>query len=116
MGEHHTKTAWELTMCPVCGKNFLPAAQHGWKIGEGSKERLVCTYSCQRKYEKASEKKKTTILEVKRNRQAVRVVETGEVFESVEACANHFNTSKTCIYKCFRGGTYKKMHIERVMI
>lgn len=115
MGEHHVKNSWEVETCPVCGKDFLPASQHGWKIGEGTKEQLVCTYPCQRAWEKASEKKKATMRKPKRKRNAVRVIETGEIFESVAACAEHFNTSKTCIYKCFRGGTYNKLHMERVV-
>lgn len=115
MGEKFNRTLWDMVTCPVCGEDFLPAPQHGWKIGEGKKAELVCTYSCQRKWEKASEKQRETMRKPKRKRIAVRVIETGEVFESVAACAEHFNTSKTCIYKCFRGLTYNNLHMERVV-
>lgn len=60
---------WELplTVCPVCGKEFAPAPEHAWKIGaalyrpidtrSGSmgkqwKVELVCSYHCQRAWEK----------------------------------------------------------------
>ena len=36
--------------CPICGKKFVPAPFHAWKI---SGDILVCTYSCMRKYEKS---------------------------------------------------------------
>lgn len=57
-------------ICPICGKNFIPAPYHYWKIGyfasdetyneasPGGCERLVCTYSCMRKWEKSHGRKK----------------------------------------------------------
>lgn len=56
----------EERVCPICKKKFVPAIEHAWKIGhkrsdvidaEGKYEdnrenRLVCTYSCMRKWEK----------------------------------------------------------------
>jgi hypothetical protein len=44
----------------MCGKDFIPAAQHYWAIGSwGYDERseLVCSYSCMRKWEKEQEAK-----------------------------------------------------------
>lgn len=43
--------------CPICGKKFVPAAQHMWKIGgwgniSGERREVVCSYSCMRKWEK----------------------------------------------------------------
>lgn len=38
--------------CPVCGETFYPAPMHSYKIGRPSDNKLVCTYSCMRKYEK----------------------------------------------------------------
>ena len=34
--------------CPVCGKEFYPAALHAFKI---SGDKLVCGYHCMRQYE-----------------------------------------------------------------
>lgn len=45
---------WDTTMrtCPICGKRFLPAPQHSWKInGKHGGGELVCRYSCMRKWE-----------------------------------------------------------------
>ena len=46
--------------CPICGKKFIPAPEHYWKIGQwGSEERtdVVCSYSCMRVWEKEQEAK-----------------------------------------------------------
>lgn len=49
-------------ICPICGKNFIPAPYHYWRIGSEAEDdlinkrypgTLVCTYSCMRKWEKA---------------------------------------------------------------
>lgn len=44
---------WETPMhtCPICGKRFLPAPQHAYKINGKYRGELVCTYSCMRKWE-----------------------------------------------------------------
>lgn len=44
--------------CPICGKKFVPAPEHMWKIGNwdgisGLRYTRVCTYTCMRKWEKA---------------------------------------------------------------
>lgn len=39
--------------CAVCGKAFKPAPEHALKIGNSIHHpKLVCSYSCMRKYEK----------------------------------------------------------------
>ena len=43
--------------CPVCGKKFIPAPEHYWKIGTGpngidTRTKNVCSYSCMRVWEK----------------------------------------------------------------
>lgn len=51
MGEG--STFWVMRTCPICGKEFLPAAQHSWKIGNHEwRKELVCSYTCMRKWEK----------------------------------------------------------------
>lgn len=40
-------------VCPVCGKKFIPAAYHVYRVNK----RLVCTWGCQRKAEKEAEAK-----------------------------------------------------------
>lgn len=52
--------------CPICGKHFVPAIEHMWKIGgwgdiSEERRRNVCSYTCMRKWEKeqeANDKKK----------------------------------------------------------
>lgn len=46
--------------CPICGKNFIPAPEHYWQIGNYGLETrgvYVCSYSCMRKWEKEQEAK-----------------------------------------------------------
>lgn len=50
-------------ICPICGKNFIPAPYHYWKINSTTAQSLdgdpitfgtlVCTYTCMRKWEKS---------------------------------------------------------------
>lgn len=45
--------------CPICGKEFHPELDHAWKIGEGKySSKIVCTYTCMRKWEKANKIKR----------------------------------------------------------
>lgn len=49
------------------------------------------------------------------NRIAVRVVETGEVFDTIKACANELGVSSASVYKCiYYCHTVKGLHIEKV--
>ncbi len=109
-----TFSPWVMLTCPICGKEFLPAGQHYWKIGDiPSKEQLVCTYSCMRKWEKLPKKKR----KLKANNKAVevRVVETGQIFGSIEECAEALNVSDKTIRNCiYYYRTAKGMHIEKV--
>lgn len=34
--------------CPICGREFVPAPLHSYKVRVGSRYRLACTYSCMR--------------------------------------------------------------------
>lgn len=41
--------------CPICGKKFIPAPEHAWGIGNwggDTRDELVCSYTCMRKWEK----------------------------------------------------------------
>lgn len=99
--------------CPICGEMFSPTAEHAYKIGEGNKSQLVCTYSCMRKWEKNPNKKK-----MGRNngcKVAVKVVETGEVYDSITKCAKALKVANTTIYYCiYYGKTHKGLHIVKV--
>jgi C4-type Zn-finger protein len=44
-------------ICPVCGKVFIPAPEHIYKIGK-FKDKLVCSYGCRCKWEKENAPKK----------------------------------------------------------
>lgn len=97
--------------CPECGKIFYPEylMNWGWKSPSGE---LVCSYHCQRKSEKKMPKKKNP----QRKRIPVRIVETGETFDSISDCSIHLNTSGANIYRCVHlGRTHKGLHIERVV-
>ena len=57
----------EERICPICNKKFIPAPYHAWKIGrtvddnDGSLNytvKLVCSYTCMRKWEKEKESNK----------------------------------------------------------
>lgn len=103
---------WVMKKCPVCGKEFLPAGLHSYKIGTNSCHlKLVCTYTCQRKWEQEQEEKRKK----KRKGKLIRIVETGETFKSVVECAKHLNAPPENLYRCIKSGkTYKGYHIERV--
>jgi hypothetical protein len=103
---------WAMQKCPVCGKEFLPAGLHSYKIGTAaSQQKLVCTYTCQCKWEREQEEKKKK----RRKGKLVRIVETGETFKSVIECAKYLNAPPENLYKCInRGLTYNGYHIERV--
>lgn len=105
-------TPWLMQICPICGKEFLPASQHYWRIGDvPSRERLVCSYSCMRKWEKTPKNKR----KVDRKRVAVRILETGEVFESVADCAKHLGIPRDRVSKMlYNGRAYNGYHIEKV--
>ena len=47
------QTPWDEIKCPVCGKAFVPAPLHAWKIDISyCQTKRVCTYSCMRVWEK----------------------------------------------------------------
>lgn len=48
-------------ICPVCGKNFVPAPLHIYKI---KYSQLVCSYKCRCEYEKSEEQANTKKYEV----------------------------------------------------
>lgn len=99
--------------CPVCGKMFIPAPEHSYKIGEGIKGELVCTYSCMRKWEKNPKKPKRVCNNGKRT--AVRVVETGKEYDTITKCAKALHVSGATIYNClYHGKTIDGLHIEKV--
>ena len=52
-----------LVKCPICGKKFVPAAQHIYKANS----RVVCSWGCQRAVEKKREEEK----EKRKKRKAV---------------------------------------------
>lgn len=42
----------KFNVCPICGKNFIPAPEHGWRVGSEKEYKLVCSYTCMRVWEK----------------------------------------------------------------
>lgn len=101
------------TICPICGKGFYPEyyAKWGWLIGTEAHPKPVCSYTCQRKWEKSIKPSRSVPV----NSIPVRVIDTGEVFESISKCAVHLGTSNANIVKCiYEGKTHKGLHIEKV--
>ena len=42
--------------CPVCKKKFYPElGEWAWRIGTEDNKRMVCSYGCMRKWQKAKE-------------------------------------------------------------
>ena len=39
-------------VCSECGKQFIAELNHAWRVGNGYRSKPVCSYGCQRKYEK----------------------------------------------------------------
>lgn len=45
-----------IKICPICGKKFIPAVNHIYKVYVGRTYKKVCSWSCQRKWEKQNDK------------------------------------------------------------
>lgn len=43
---------FEIYSCPVCGKNFIPAPEHVYRIRKNKNYVLVCSWRCVRSHEK----------------------------------------------------------------
>lgn len=54
---------FDIVTCPVCGKRFIPAVFHSWKIYNSKKGHTykVCGYNCMRKYERENPPKYHTV-------------------------------------------------------
>lgn len=60
MTDPYYESLKRFSVCPICGKKFIPAAQHAWCIGgwdsvHGERNQRVCSYTCMRKWEKEQE-------------------------------------------------------------
>lgn len=60
MREYRVECArWQMRSCPVCGKEFLPAPQHVYKVDiKRGDIRYVCSYHCVRAHEKEKNRRK----------------------------------------------------------
>lgn len=63
-----SRVPFKTKICKVCGKEFLPAAEHMWRVGK----QVVCSYSCMRKRKREIEEKKA---KAKAERKAQRKAE-----------------------------------------
>lgn len=104
--------------CPICGKPFSPTVQHVYKAGKSANRKFVCSYTCMRNWEKNPEllkKAPTQKGKYGNNRISVRVVETGEVFDTISDCATTLGISKSSVHRCiYYGDKVKGLHIEKV--
>ena len=41
--------------CPVCGKQFVPAGQHAYKIRKNGSDKKACSWSCVSNWRKQKE-------------------------------------------------------------
>lgn len=62
MADLYYESLKKTSTCPVCGKKFVPAVEHMWKIGCWGnigefRHVRVCSYSCMRNWEKEQEAK-----------------------------------------------------------
>lgn len=114
MGVVTVGEAYAKHICPICGKKFFPEYDMFWvyRIG-GYKYQLVCSYTCMRKWQLNPK----SMSKPKKERRKIRIVETGEVFNSTMECAEFFNTTRQAIYNSFHksNGKYKGFHLERVI-
>ena len=104
-------------LCPVCGEWFKPAEEHSYYIRKNQKK-LVCSYTCMRKWEKGEAKKLFPQSRGKRTSKrydAVRVVETGEIFGSIKECAIELKTTYSSVRQAITTGCHcRGFHIEEV--
>ena len=113
-----TFSPWVMLTCPICGKEFLPAGQHAYKIGKTRwKQQLVCSYTCQRKWEKNPKIKLVENAGCRCNhRKDVRIIETGETFSTIRDCAKHLGVSESSVYRAiYKDREVKGLHIEEVV-
>lgn len=91
--------------CPVCGKKFLPAPLHAYKIND---RRLVCSWSCVCEYRRRKEargdyagprsaRRDVPILQLDKAGKLVRR------WESINEAAGELNLSPYLIAKCCAG-------------
>lgn len=52
MNGSKTKYSLKIIDCPVCGRRFIPAPEHLYKIYENGVYSRVCSWTCMRKHEK----------------------------------------------------------------
>lgn len=98
--------------CPVCGKMFKPAPEHAYYITK-NRRNLCCSYSCMREWEK--NKTALPIERREKKRIPVRIVETGETFPSIKACAKHLDTVCSNVNRAVQYGyVCKGYHLQEV--
>lgn len=100
--------------CPVCGKMFKPAPEHIYCI-EHNKKKLVCSYTCTRKWEKGEIEKLFAPKPKNKKYSAIRIVETGETFKSIQECAVHLKAQYSGVQRALQKGyACHGYHIEEV--
>ena len=105
---------FEQIICPVCGKMFKPAVEHIYCI-EHNKKKLVCSYTCTRKWEKGEIEKLFAPKSKNKKYALIRIVETGETFKSIQECAVHLNAQYSGVQRALQKGyTCHGYHIEEV--
>lgn len=98
--------------CPVCGEMFKPAPEHIYHIGK-NKENYCCTYTCMRNWQKS--KQAVPVTRKLKYGTSVRIAETGEVFPSINQCAERLEANYGIVYRALMNGyACKGYHIEAV--
>ena len=101
-------------VCPICGKMFKPAPEHIYSVGK-NKKKLACSYTCVRKWEKGEVARLFAPKPKNKKYSAIRIVETGETFKSIQECAVHIGAAYSGVQRALlKGYTCHGYHIEEV--
>jgi hypothetical protein len=89
-------------ICPICGKNFIPAPFHAFKTYGGTR---VCSWTCQLRGERENYRPKATGPEVKPVLMFQQDGTFMEEFESAAKAEEKLRIARESIRKCCRGET-----------
>lgn len=92
------------TECPVCGKSFIPAPEHKWKLGKYR----FCSYHCYLKRQEQERELREQRRSYHKERRVGQYTLTGEklaTFANVEEAAKAIGYPKSTIRTCCQRGS-----------
>lgn len=66
---NEVKISVEFRVCPICGKKYIAAPEHAWRIGAEKVYKLVCSYTCMRAWEKENLNKRSEKDDLPKNKK-----------------------------------------------